>query len=140
MDIQKISLMEAYIIETLRNNGVTNDEMLRMDETSIASWSNTHESFDFTLLKSLAEDPSMFMSILDKGYQIKFLTFNGLVNLIRLKFGKEVNRDFKKEEQGIINLHVDETQRATIQQMLSSNWIIVSEEQGTIAIQQATSV
>lgn len=136
MNTEKISLMDAYLIETLRTNDVSNEQILQINEASIEEWSRINENFDFTQLLPLAADQSQFQSILNDGYTIKFLTYNGLMNMLRMRFGKEADEDFVKEEQGVSGLSVDSEQLSTIKQMLSSNWTVTQEEgKETYAIQ-----
>src|SRR5699024_9699668 len=137
MTLEKISLMEAYIIETLRSTGVTNEELLRVNDTSIQTWSKVHENFDFTLLQSLAKNEAAYESIIKEGYKIKFLTFNGLVNMLRLKFDKIPEKDFEKHEDSIGRLLVEKNRRSELEQILSPNWTIVSADDGTISIQSS---
>lgn len=137
MTLEKISLMEAYIIETLRSTGVTNDELLQVNDTSIQSWSNVHENFDFAVLQSLAKNKEAYHSIVTEGYKIKFLTFNGLVNMLRLKFDKTPEKDFEKHEDYVEKVHMEKDQRVELEQILSPNWTIVSADDGTISIQSS---
>lgn len=126
MEIHKISLMEAYQIETLRSNGVTNEEILRQAETeNIAAWTVLQPKFDFQVLLELAtKDLEQFKQLLTEGYQVKFVTFNGLKNLLRLRLGKQEGKDFTTEETGIKQLVLDQEEAQLVKQMLSPNWVI----------------
>ncbi len=141
MALEKISLMETYIIETLRNDGVTNSELLELNEASIKRWSEKYESFDFTLLETLSNNQKAFHSIVEDGYTIKFLTLNGLVNVLRLKFAKHPEYDFVTLEQGIGNLQLTEDEKSILMQLLSPNWTITStDNKGQISIQPTVQV
>ena len=80
MEINKITLMDAYLIETLRSNGVSNDELLnQIGQQDISPWEKVKPNFDFTgLIKLYEQDPKAFASILSDGYTVKFITMNGL--------------------------------------------------------------
>ncbi len=135
MSVERISLMDAYMIETLRSNGVSNEEIIGINDEAIEQWGSINKSFDFSGLKKLATNETAFSSILQEGYTIKFLTYNGLMNLLRIRFAKEPDRDFMKEEQGVKDLRVNDHQLATIQQMLSPNWTVVpSQNSDTVSI------
>lgn len=141
MALERISLMEAYIIETLKSSGVTSSELIHVNDSAVEKWKKEHETFDFTLLTSLAENDAAFASIIEVGYQIKFLTFNGLVNILRLKFSKVPEQDFEKREQSIEKLQMTEEQLAGLRGMLSPNWTIVpAEETNTVSIKQTGSI
>lgn len=134
MTLAKISLMEAYIIETLRSTGVTEEELLRVNDTSVQAWSKAHENFDFTLLQSLANNEETYESIIKEGYKIKYVTYNGLVNMLRLKFDKIPEKDFEKHEEYIGGLLLEKNERTELEQILSPNWTIVPADDGTISI------
>jgi len=126
MDINKITLMDAYLIETLRSNGVSNDELLnQIRQQDISPWEKVKPNFDFTGLINLYEqDPKAFASILSDGYTVKFITMNGLKNLLKMKFDKIEERDFQLTDNGVSHLKVDEVIYPALKQMLSKNWII----------------
>lgn len=135
MSAEKISLMDAYLIETLRKNGISDEEIIEVNDDRIEKWSPINEGFDFSQLKKLAANEESFASILQDGYTIKFLTYNGLMNLLRIRLDKKPERDFVKEEQGVRDLHVDSEQLATIKQMLSPNWTVTdTDDSGRISI------
>lgn len=134
MKVQAITLMEAYIIENLRRHGVSNDELLHMDEHAISEWERLDDRFDYTLLKELKEQSAdQYSSIINDGYTVKFLTLNGLINLLDLKLAKKKDVDFTVHDDGIRNLIVDAKEKEEIQKILSPNWKI-SEENNRISI------
>lgn len=126
MEINKITLMDAYLIETLRSNGVSNDELLnQIGLQDISPWEKVKPNFDFTGLLNLYEqDPKAFASILFDGYTVKFITMNGLQNLLEMKFDKIKERDFQLTDKGVSYLNIDEDIYPVLKQMLSKNWII----------------
>lgn len=130
MAVHKVSLMEAYQIETLRSNGVSNEEILtQLKQGNIEPWKALHEDFDFEVLRKLAnEDLGKFQEILSKGYQVKFVTYNGLKNLLRLRFGKVQGEDYTSLEKGITNLVLEEEQLSILKQMLSGNWVLEEQD------------
>ncbi|RKQ27977.1 hypothetical protein [Oceanobacillus halophilus] len=126
MNLQKISLMDAYMIETLRSKGVTNQELIEAKD--INAWNRLHESFDFQELLNLREkDPAAFETIIEDGYQVKFVTFNGLKNLLRLKFHKMEDVDYQSVERGIRGLSLNENDRNQLTSLLSNNWTVKEE-------------
>lgn len=126
MPINKISLMDAYMIETLRHNGITDREILsQVEKADVSPWEDLKTNFDFQGLVKLADrDPKAFQSIILNGYKIKFVTIKGIQNLLRLKFNKKPDSDYLLLEKGITGLRVDEQQFTTLKQMLSDNWVI----------------
>jgi len=126
LGLHKISLMDAYMIETLRSNGISNEELLaQIDQRNTEAWQKISEHFDFQELVKFAEqDMKRFKNILSQGYQVKFVTFNGLKNLLRLRFGKEKGTDYELTETGIRNLILDNEQLPVLKGMLSGNWVL----------------
>jgi len=131
MEVNAISLMEAYLIEILRANGVTSEKLeesvLKKD---IVSWNKLHTNFDFQILIDLHEkDARTFHYIIHNGYQVKFITMNGLKNLLKLKFDI-TGEEYELTEQGISKLIVNESTLFTIKQMVSPNWKVQEKELG----------
>jgi len=123
MEVNSISLMEAYLIETVRASGVSSEELEKcITKKDITSWSKLHPNFDFqTLIELHEKDANRFHSILFDGYEVKFITINGLKNLLKLKF--DINEEmYELTEQGIAKLIVDKDTLASIKQIMSSNW------------------
>lgn len=131
MVVYKISLMEAYQIETLHSNNLSNEQIIaQINQGNIEPWQALHEHFDFELLLNLAnEDMNRFQEILESGYQVKFMTFNGLKNLLRMRFKKEQDRDYTVQERGINRLVLTEAELAQVKQMLSVNWLLTEKKQ-----------
>jgi len=120
--------MEAYIIENLRKQDVSNEELLHINEQAISKWQKLDDRFDYTILKKLAEQSGdQFTLIINEGYRVKFLTLNGLINLIQLKLEKKRDTDFVVHEDGISNLVLDSHERQVVRQILSPNWKVTEE-------------
>ncbi|TQR20371.1 hypothetical protein [Psychrobacillus vulpis] len=126
MENNKISMMDAFLIETLRSNGISNDEILtKLEQKDLRTWENEYPNNRFSVLITLfEEDQTKFKSILMDGYSVKFITMNGLKNLLKLKFEKIDDRDYQLHENGIECLEIDEQQLSSLKQLLSINWII----------------
>ena len=90
MGTKKITLMEAYMIETLRSNGISNMELLtQLEQGDSSSWERINPNYNYGELISLyQQDKNAFTSILAEGYQVKFITIRGLQGLLELKFKK----------------------------------------------------
>ncbi|MER2090838.1 MAG: hypothetical protein ABS920_13950, partial [Sporosarcina sp.] len=124
----RITLMDAYMIETIRGNGISDAELLsRIEQKDISPWKNVKPTFDFNeLVKLYDQNPSTFTSILSDGYTVKFITMKGLQNLLKMKFDKIQNRDYQLTDNGISHLKIESESESypALKQMLSSNWVI----------------
>lgn len=129
MEVNAISLMEAYLIETVRASGVANEELERsVSIKDVASWNRQHPNFDFQTLIDLQEkDNHAFHSIIHDGYQVKFITINGLRNLLKLKFNI-TEEMYELTEQGIAKLAAGADTLSGLRQILSPNWKIQEKE------------
>jgi len=136
MELHKISLMDAYMIETLRAGGVTNEEILvKTEQNDISGWERFNDQFDFHELVQLAtQDLEAFKSILFDGYQVKFVTFKGLQNLLKLVFNKIEDRDYQLIDTGVSHLDLNRNQLSKLKQMLSRNWNIYEDTSTDITI------
>ncbi len=129
--VHKITLMEAYLIETARKAGVSNEEILsKAERDDLSSLNKLHKSFDFTELSSLANKGNIFKAVLEEGYKIKFLTFPGLVNLLKLKFNKIEGEDFIIEEFSIKELQLTRVEIENLKTLISTNWKVEEREKG----------
>lgn len=131
MKTPAITLMEAYMIENLRKKGITDEELVQINEALIEAWQVLDERYDYQLLKNIKEqNPATYGAIIRKGYKVKFLTLNGLVNLLELKFNKQREQDFNIHDNGISGLQVNSEEQEHIAQILSANWLMTETEQG----------
>ncbi|MBD7937262.1 hypothetical protein H9655_09475 [Cytobacillus sp. Sa5YUA1] len=127
---QQLTLMEAYMIELLRNQGVTDEEIIKKSlSNDTTEWRKYNEQFEFEQLAHLAQkDEANFVSMINNGYRIKFLTFPGLQRILSMKFGLEKDQDYMLVENGVSNIKVSEGQLKEIEKVLSLNWKIKREE------------
>lgn len=130
MDTPKISLMDAYMIEALRSNGITDEQLKsQLEKKETTQWGHVTPSFDFSALIPLFEqDPATFSRILADGYTVKFVTKKGLQNLLKFKFNKEEGQDYEAVENGVLHLNLVDGQYATLKQLLSPNWVIQKQD------------
>ena len=124
MAISKISMMDAYMIESLRSNGILNEQILNtLENKNIEVWEDITPKFDYQeLIKSYTQDKTAFKSALLDGYSIKFLTMNGLKNLLKWKYDKIADRDYQVSDKGLHQLKINEESLRSLQQLLSINW------------------
>ncbi|NGP46189.1 hypothetical protein G4V62_14975 [Bacillaceae bacterium SIJ1] len=123
MSVNKISLMDAYMIESLRRKEITDDEIIeKATAGDVSSWEVLQPHYDFTELSKLAkQNKDAFHSIIQDGYQIKFVTIYGIQSLLKMKFNI-LKDDYVTVENGITQLKVTEDQYLVLKQMLSTNW------------------
>lgn len=126
MENNKISMMDAYMIEALRSNNILDAEILTLlEKKDMSSLENIKPKFDFNeLIKLYENDKSQFKSVLMDGYTVKFLTMNGLKNLLKTKFNKIPEQDYETSETGIHHLEIESHSFPALQQLLSINWVI----------------
>lgn len=128
--MNSITLMDAYAIENLRSYGYTNEEILsRVRAKDIDEFKKVKENLDFTLLIDMEESVGLD-TLLEDGYQVKFLTFNGLKNLIKLKFGHIAEEDYRADGFTLSGIRLDGYQAAELGNALSPNWQMTEEDDG----------
>lgn len=82
-----ISMMEAYGIELLKSNDIPFEQVKQQFAENNTNFT-IEEDFDFNVLKTLFdEDQQAFKLTYDGNYSVKFLTINGLRNILRMRFG-----------------------------------------------------
>lgn len=124
MTLQKINLMDAIMIETVRSNGISNEELIgKALNKEVDDLESLSTDFDFERLVELAENEEIFKSIIHDGYQVSFVTRNGLKNLLKLKF-QITEGDYEQIENGYLNLEIHEDTLDSIRELISANWKI----------------
>lgn len=119
-----ISMMDAYTIELLKTHPYTfkqvkhyieNDELYLLTDTY---------DIDTDSLKILLNENAEEMEQAFKGnYEVKFVTINGLKNLLRMRFQiSDDQYELLPEGNGLQSLQVDPITEQQIRGMLSSNW------------------
>lgn len=122
--LNHISLMDAYLIETVRSNGISNEELIQKTlNKDFDTWREVLPKLNTERLVELAEDEETFKSIIEDGYKVKFVTMNGLKNLLKLKFQIDESK-YQQIENGILDIEISEDQLTGIKQFLSGNWNI----------------
>lgn len=134
--VQKITLMDMYLIEVLRSHGISDEEILsKVSLREAEEWQHLHDSFDFTGLYPL-DEAGVLAEVLTNGYEVKYLTFTGLVNVLDIKFGKIKVQDYEVKDYTITRLVLTDEERHSLEQMLSANWqlAVSSDSSGEITI------
>lgn len=118
--------MEAVLLESLRSNGVSNQELL--NNLDGRSWEETFSTEYEALLNIYSQDKQQFIELLENGYSVKFITFNGLKNLLKMKFNKLEEQDYKIVDNTFELLELNPQQLSTLKQLLSINWVVDEHE------------
>ena len=118
--------MEAVLLESLRSNGVSNQELL--NNLDGRSWEETFSTEYEALLNIYSQDKQQFIELLENGYSVKFITFNGLKNLLKMKFNKLEEQDYKIVDNTFELLELNPQQLSTLKQLLSINWTVEEHE------------
>jgi|SRR5690625_2129294 len=128
--VHKITLMEAYLIETLLKKDIPKEVIITTIQNERAEdFQHLHDQFDFTELYQIVD---ILEPILEEGYQIKFLTLPGLINMLQLKLKKEENVDYNRDGNVISKLKLDEREKEILQTFLSPNWTMKEDQAGTV--------
>ncbi|MEC1177079.1 hypothetical protein P9B03_01165 [Metasolibacillus meyeri] len=117
-----ISLMEAYLIESLRQNYSYEQVAAQLENKDLSLFAEMKS--DFSLLQQLFDtDKELFKEAYTTGYQVKFLTINGLKNILRMRFGIDEHQ-YELQEFGAYNVPANEETAKAIAALISSNWKI----------------
>lgn len=117
-----ISLMEAYMIETLKAHPYTYEEVVAKLEVNEIDEFKQDYAYDFSLLEELYKNnKALFEEAFTRRYQVKYVTIKGVTELLRMKFGIEEG-SFIEIENGVTNLVADELVEQEMRYVLSTNW------------------
>ncbi|WP_374720848.1 hypothetical protein [Peribacillus tepidiphilus] len=127
----KISVHLALLIESVRANGIDQEEMLHLLEKrdysrfqevleGLSDWEELGEFYH--------NDPSTCKRAILEGYQVKFLTKGGLKSFLKVKYHLEAGKDFEEAESALHGIHLLSADLETLRSALSINWTIVEED------------
>ncbi|MER1958401.1 MAG: hypothetical protein ABS942_13555 [Solibacillus sp.] len=118
-----ISMVEAYGIELLKSNGISYEQVSQQfSENKIDL--QIEENFDFAVLKTLFDtDGKAFEQAYAGNYTVKFLTINGLRNLLRMRFGIQVDvYETLEAGNGLSGVPATAETEQQLRLLVSSNW------------------
>ena len=119
-----ISMMEAYTIELLKNHPYTFEQIkhfIEIDELHLLT--NSYDIDTDSLRILLKENAQEMEQAFAGNYEVKFVTMNGLKNLLRMRFQiSDDQYELLTEGNGLHFLQVDSITEQQIRGMLSSNW------------------
>ncbi|MFL0582798.1 hypothetical protein ACH0B6_09505 [Solibacillus silvestris] len=119
-----ISMMEAYTIELLKNHPYTFEQIKHIIENDELHLLTNSYDIDTDSLRILLKENAQEMEQAFAGnYEVKFVTLNGLKNLLRMRFQiSDDQYELLTEGNGLHFLQVDSITEQQIRGMLSSNW------------------
>lgn len=132
-----ISMMEAYTIELLKNHPYTFEQIKHFIENDELHLLTNSYDIDTDSLRNLLKENAKEMEQAFAGnYEVKFVTMNGLKNLLRMRFQiSDDQYELLAEGNGLHFLQVDSITEQQIRGMLSSNWKVErSGEQITLYV------
>ncbi|WP_225743274.1 hypothetical protein [Marinilactibacillus sp. Marseille-P9653] len=121
-----ISLMDAYMIETLLAKGVEKETLKQaIQEHTAEQFKKIDNSFDYAELnQAVIGKEDLYQEAVENGYAISYLTIVGLKNLLRMKFGFEEDADYKAYERKIENLIVTPTELKALTKLVGKIWTV----------------
>ncbi|MFB1100032.1 hypothetical protein [Terribacillus sp. JSM ZJ617] len=117
-----ISQAEAYQIERISHSGLGREQTAKLIEAG--KWRAIQDSYPKADPEMLQSQQNKLTSALKEGYSISFPTFNGVRNLLHLRFGLEEGKDYAVEDKTIQGLKTDEDTVATLRTMFEPLWKI----------------
>ena len=119
--IHEITLMEAYLIEALKNSDASHSKIISYVRQKEADQMQrvAQSDSDFTLLYELE---GQLEDILRDGYRVKFLTFPGLQRLLLLQVEKEADLDYTLNGFTVEGLSLTTEEAEKVETFLSKNW------------------
>ncbi len=131
-----INLMQAYELDKLSKLDVTDEEILRTLQTGdVSVWQEKIPNYEFSETMALyQEGEQSFIDALHGNYRIKYVTLPGIQRLLYIRFQLEEGKDYQLLETGIQHLTCDVKAIAKIQHMLSTNWSLAKQVDGTYSI------
>ncbi|MCM3227305.1 hypothetical protein [Terribacillus saccharophilus] len=115
-----ISQAEAYQIERIAHSGLGREQTAKLIEAG--EWSTIQDSYPKADPEMLQSQKSKLTSALKDGYTISFPTFNGVRNLLHLRFGLVEDKDYVVDDKSVQSLNTDEPTAAILRTMFEPLW------------------
>lgn len=131
-----INLMQAYELDKLSKLGLTDEEIVStLQSGDVSAWQEKVPQFEFHETKTLfARREHSFLGALHGNYRVKYVTLPGIQRLLQLRFQLEEGEDYQLLETGIQYLSCNEEIVVKLQNMLSTNWHLTKQVDGTYSI------
>ncbi|WP_322924951.1 hypothetical protein [Paenibacillus campi] len=135
----KISQRSAILIERLRSEGISDEQLLAaIEQHSVAPLSGSATAAGIDLLEWLdyaAEHGEQLTNAVREGYRMTFTTVPGAGNWLRFALGLEEGADYTVPAAGRIEgLQLNEAQFQRTASALAINWIIVRQPDGNASV------
>jgi hypothetical protein len=115
-----ISQAEAYQIERIVHSGLDRAHTAELIEAGdIPAIKASYPEANPELLETKKDK---LAAALAEGYSISFPTFNGVRNLLQLRFGKDEGKDYVTDNKTVKGLETDEATAAILRTMFEPLW------------------
>lgn len=122
-----ISQNIALMLELLRKLDARTEELAALtDGGSLPQFQQLREE-DFnpdTLVEFAVLHPEEFRRAVTEGYEISFNTIGGIGVLLNVKFGLQLDRDFKRETDHLTGIRLSPDDVVSLRAILSRYWAI----------------
>jgi hypothetical protein len=138
MDKVKLSQRDALMIEVLRANGISDQDLLqRLKQGDIQSFQDIGGGdFDYAELLSFAQENwEVLEQAVLHGYEIKFNTISGIRYLLKVKFNKHPDTDYQNRGDHLDQLALTKDEFAALRSVLSRYWSIAEQANGGYKIE-----
>lgn len=138
MSVQvKVSQRTALILERLRRDGITQDQLIdaleRQDvaplEQITSSQTDFQEWFNYA-----AEHGEPLVQAVKEGYRITFNTVQGLKMWLDYRFLLEEDDDYTEGEGRLDDIKLSPDQIEQLKNALAVNWVVLEQSEGTISL------
>lgn len=125
-----VTLMEAYMIETLLASGMEKADLIHAIKTEdLDAILQVDDSFDYlAFIKEAKDDFERVEQAIQSGYTIKFISVYGIERLLNIKFALESGKDYSLEDHQFHGIKLKQDEFTDFETMLSPNWNITNKK------------
>lgn len=133
----KVSQRTAIILERLRRDGITQEQLIdaleRQDATSLEQITSSQTDFQewFTYATEHGEP---LVQAVKGGYRITFNTVQGLKMWLDYRFLLEEDDDYTEGEGRLDDIKLSPHQIEQLKNTLAVNWVVLEHGEGTISL------
>jgi len=130
MNKAKVTINIAIMIEELRKQGVSNDEMISLlhkrDSKNFVEYGEGFPDWG-SFIAFYEKDQEQAVKAIEEGYCLTFLTKGSLQTLLRIKFDLQPENDYQVHEKYLDEIKMTTENFNILKFLLAPNWVIKKE-------------
>lgn len=133
----KVSQRTALILERLRRDGITQEQLVdaleRQDIAPLEQITSSQTDFQEWFTYAIEHNEPLVQAV-KEGYRITFNTIQGLKMWLDYRFLLEEDDDYTEGEGRLDEITLTADQIEQLKEAIAVNWVVLEQEDGTVSL------